>query len=143
MKFLMKIWEAPQKFLALLVRLFYKCEKTDAECITHEGREVPIKIFLWENSGGMSLSNTIFLPKKYFDVPPREWSEWQCQYCSHEFGHTLQSKKLGWLYLFVIGLPSIIWAGCFDNYRKKHNKSYYSFYTERWADRLGGVKREG
>ena len=85
----------------------------------------------------------MFLTKKYFDIPPREWSEWQQQYCAHEFGHTLQSQKLGWLYLFIIGIPSIIWAGCFEGYRKKHNISYYTFYTEQWADRLGGVKREG
>lgn len=59
----------------------------------------------------------------------------------HEYGHTRQSMFLGPLYLLVIGLPSIIWAGCFDNYRQKHNKSYYDFYTESWADKLGGVER--
>ncbi len=101
-----------------------------------------VKVYLWNNSGGMSLSNTIFLPKASFPVTLQPWKKWQKDYLLHEYGHTLQSRKLGWLYLFVIGLPSIIWAGCFDNYRKKHNKSYYSFYTERWADELGGVKRE-
>lgn len=59
----------------------------------------------------------------------------------HEYGHTRQSMLLGPLYLLVIGLPSIIWAGCFNKYRQKHNKSYYSFYTEKWADKLGGVVR--
>lgn len=59
----------------------------------------------------------------------------------HEYGHTRQSMLLGPLYLLVIGLPSIIWAGCFSEYRRKHNKSYYSFYTEKWADKLGGVVR--
>lgn len=59
----------------------------------------------------------------------------------HEYGHTRQSMLLGPLYLLVIGLPSFIWAGCFDNYRSKHNKSYYDFYTESWADKLGGVER--
>lgn len=59
---------------------------------------------------------------------------------AHEFGHCVQSMILGPLYLFVIGIPSIIWASCFDKYRLKHNKSYYSFYTEKWANKLGGVE---
>jgi len=49
----------------------------------------------------------------------------------HEHGHTIQSKILGPFYLFVIGLPSIIWAGLFNKYREKNNVSYYSLYTEK------------
>ena len=58
----------------------------------------------------------------------------------HEFGHCIQSLILGPLYLPIIGLPSLIWSCCFDKYRQKHNISYYSFYTEKWASKLGGVK---
>lgn len=58
----------------------------------------------------------------------------------HEYGHTIQSKILGPLYLLVIGLPSIIWAGLFRKYRAKHKISYYSLYTEKWANKLGGVE---
>jgi hypothetical protein len=58
----------------------------------------------------------------------------------HEFGHCIQSLILGPLFLFVIGLPSLIWCGCFEKYRQKHNISYYAFYTEKWANKLGGVK---
>lgn len=47
---------------------------------------------------------------------------------SHEFGHTWQSRVLGPLYLFIIGIPSIISAG--TNTPSGHS----SFYTERWAD---------
>lgn len=43
------------------------------------------------------------------------------------------------LYLIVIGLPSLLWAWLGDSIAP--GKSYYWFYTERWADRLGGVKR--
>lgn len=53
----------------------------------------------------------------------------------HEYGHTIQSLILGPLYLIVIGIPSSIWAATFNN---KDNKiSYYSFYTEKWANHLG------
>jgi RHS repeat-associated protein len=52
----------------------------------------------------------------------------------HEFGHNLQSPRLGPLWLPVIGIPSlshnIIWKLFGQNW------SYYSFYTERWANFL-------
>ena len=30
------------------------------------------------------------------------------QICQHEFGHTTDSQRFGWLYLLVIGLPSLL-----------------------------------
>lgn len=59
----------------------------------------------------------------------------------HEYGHSIQSLMLGPLWIFVVGIPSLIWAGCFKKYRAKHSISYYSFYTEKWADKLGKVER--
>ena len=57
----------------------------------------------------------------------------------HEYGHTVQSLLLGPLYLPVIFLPSCLWAGLPRLCRKRREKriSYFSFYTERWANRLG------
>lgn len=78
-------------------------------------------------SGGVSLGYFIFSTREYFD--------------KHEQGHQIQSFMLGPLYLIVIGLPSIIWAGFFEGYRKKNNVSYYSFYTEKWADKCSGINR--
>jgi hypothetical protein len=60
----------------------------------------------------------------------------------HEYGHTIQSLILGPFWLLVIGIPSFVWAAFFESYRKRKNKSYYSFYTERWANRLADVKEE-
>ena len=45
---------------------------------------------------------------------------------------------LGPLYLLVIGLPSFIHAA---TWKDRPGRDYYAFYTERWADRLGGVTR--
>ena len=58
---------------------------------------------------------------------------------AHEYGHTIQSLLLGPLYLFVIGIPSWLWCNLpyFRKMRKERNISYHSFYTEKWADRLG------
>ena len=57
----------------------------------------------------------------------------------HEYGHTFQSLMLGPLYMFVIGIPSMVWLrlSVFQKMRKKKKISYYSFYTEKWADKLG------
>lgn len=59
----------------------------------------------------------------------------------HEYGHTIQSLMLGPLYLIVIGIPSWLWCNVpyFRNLRKEKKISYHSFYTEKWADKLGGV----
>ena len=59
----------------------------------------------------------------------------------HEKGHRMQSMMLGPLYLIVIGLPSLIWAALHSSVRRLRTVDYFSFYTERWADRLAGVKR--
>ena len=48
---------------------------------------------------------------------------------------------LGWLYLFVIGIPSLAWAILYGTIIKPSTNGYYKFYTEKWADRLGNVER--
>ena len=55
----------------------------------------------------------------------------------HETGHVKQSQLLGPLYLLLIGIPSIIWAAVYKKIAP--NKSYYWFYTEKWANKLAQV----
>lgn len=57
----------------------------------------------------------------------------------HEYGHTIQSLILGPLYLPIVGVPSVIWLKTPRLSRRRHDaqSSYYAFYTERWANRLG------
>ena len=122
MKVLRYIWELPQNLLGLLLRVIYK--GTDSE---YEGAVVRRSLKM---QGGISLGRYIIVSR----------------YASrktvmHEYGHCIQSRRLGWLYLLVIGLPSIVWAGLYGTLIKPTMNGYYRFYTERWADRLGGVKR--
>lgn len=56
-------------------------------------------------------------------------------------GHRKQSMMLGPLYLIVIGLPSLVWSALHSSVRRLRTVDYFSFYTEKWADRLAGVKR--
>lgn len=85
--------------------------------------------------GAISLSRYIFADDQYY----------QSDMIKHEYGHTIQSKMLMPLYLPIVGIPSLLWNRLFKSYRKRKNKSYYAFYTESWANRLGGyqVKRHG
>jgi hypothetical protein len=66
-------------------------------------------------------------------------SEWNSALEKHEYGHVLQSFRLGWLYLLVVGLPSVLWAWLYT-LKLSAYFSYSWFYTESWADRLGKVK---
>ena len=116
------VWRFPQNLLGNIVRKI-----TKAECYRHYKDAT---VYSWKLGNGLSLDRYIFVPQGANE-----------EYIKHEYGHTTQSKYLGWVYLLVIGLPSLIWAGCFKSYRKKHNISYYTFYTEKWADKLGGVER--
>ena len=129
-------WELPQLILGAIVKKVCK-----AKPITTYKEAT---VYSWNLYGGMSLGKYIFVPFTAELLTPAGFfinKKYADQTIKHEYGHTVQSKYLGWLYLLVIGLPSFIWANCFMKYREKTGKSYYSFYTERWADKLGGVER--
>ena len=110
-------WQLPQNLLGLLLRTIYK--GTDSE---YEGAVVRRSLKM---QGGISLGRYVIVN----------------QFASrktvmHEYGHCRQSLYLGPLYLLVVGLPSIVRASL------GKPATYYDFYTEKWADRLGGVERK-
>ncbi|MCQ2496596.1 MAG: hypothetical protein MJ131_08395 [Lachnospiraceae bacterium] len=57
----------------------------------------------------------------------------------HEYGHALQSLALGPLFLFIIGIPSVIWAFSphFIKLRRYGRRTYLDFYPESWANSWG------
>ena len=56
----------------------------------------------------------------------------------HEYGHTIQSFIFGPLYLIVMGIPSTLWGFLPSCQKKRENgESYFSFFTERFANYLG------
>ena len=127
--FIKAIWELPQNVLGFIIKIVCRA----APYTTYKDANV----YSWNIEGGMSLGRYIFVPFKTTD--PDDYGVQQ--YIKHEYGHTMQSKYLGWFYLLVIGLPSIIWAGCFEQYRQKTGTSYDNFFTENWADKLGDVDK--
>lgn len=126
-KFLMYLWQLPQNLLGILVIIF---SKGKYEYTTEEK-----DVYSTKQSFGVSLGKYIIVNNYgYGDT------------VKHEYGHCLQSEKLGWLYLLIIGLPSAL-GNLYDriahrswNYRSRI-KWYYSQPWEAWADKLGGVTR--
>ena len=56
----------------------------------------------------------------------------------HEYGHTIQSLIFGPLYLIVMGIPSTLWGFLPDcQKRRDGGVSYFSFFTEKFANYLG------
>lgn len=128
---LLYIWQLPQNIVGLVLRLFMGADKTV------RGFRGDTTVYVSTRmSGGISLGKYIILSAYHADFD-RTQDTW-----NHEYGHTRQSRMLGPLYLFVIGIPSICWAGLYGPVIKPTRNGYYKFYPERWADKLGGVIRK-
>ena len=122
------IWQFPQILLGWLVLSFVDMNKV--ELINGK-----LMVYSSSMSGGISLGYVIILGIGCYNdgkiIDER-----------HEYGHCRQSEYLGWLYLIVIGIPSLIWCLCYNAEKRGGLKDYYKFYTEAWADKLGGVIRD-
>lgn len=118
-------WQLPQNLIGLaLVAVWRPMKKERIEGLT-VAFKVP-NIVKDTFSQGLSLGDFIFLEESCGSRAVR-----------HELGHSRQSRVLGPIYLLAIGVPSFIWAFIYSRSNKK--KAYYSFYTERWANKLGGL----
>jgi len=121
---LLYLWQLPQNIVGFLFVLVLQPEGSfefDGHALYYASRM----------RGGISLGRYIIVSDKFKDYNGRTEQ--------HEIGHAFQSLYLGPLYLLVIGLPSLLWAAWWN---RSMGVSYYSFYTEKWADRLGNVERD-
>jgi hypothetical protein len=125
------LWELPQNLLGLLVRLAVRKRILSRE--TEDGR-----ILLRVSDFGLSLGTFIFWsmadPAAVSNPADRANNR------LHELGHAMQSRRLGPLYLFVVGIPSVCRFLYARFYRRRRGKSwtrYFDGYPENWADRLG------
>lgn len=128
------IWQLPQNLLGLALIAWYKPER---KYVLDDGVEIH---YATKMHGGISLGkyalvNTCHYRKTLEETIKRDTVR-------HEaIGHTKQSRMLGWLYLPIVGLQSICWAGLYGTVVKPTTNGYYKFWTEKWADKLAGVKR--
>ena len=110
----------------------------------------PALVFCWDRRYSMGMGLFIFLGMyPYVHRPGKESGrfaddiDWirhiDRRILRHEYGHTIQSLILGPFYLPLIGLPSMIWhrSRRAREFRNRRDISYFSFFSEKWADHLG------
>lgn len=97
----------------------------------------------WSDKSSVSLGLFVFVTKEpfFYDKLKDEYTmeALSARLLVHEYGHTIQSLILGPLYLIVIGIPSTLWGFLpyYNKKRKEQGLSYFSFFTEKWANHLG------
>lgn len=132
-KALLLIWELPQNiagaFYFIIHGVFAKT------FIIDDGDS--FEMYSDKQKGGVSLGVFRVYKAEYYG----NTSQFVKLKRMHEKGHRQQSKWLGPFYLIVIGIPSLIWATLHSFCKSVSKIDYYRFYTEKWADRLGGIKR--
>lgn len=126
---LLWLWQLPQNGLGLLASLAVAAMPAGAASLRIERRPEGRVSYCLSRFGGVSLGRYLFVHRQADERLVR-----------HELGHSRQSLLLGPAYLLVIGLPSLAWALLHPTLRRiRPGVSYFSFPTERWADRLGGT----
>ncbi len=137
MKFLYIFWQWTfgilQSLLGFIIFLF----TSKSERFWFHGALVVV----WNKKSSLSLGGFIFITKDpyFYEKLKDNYTKEQLfrRLLVHEYGHTVQSLFLGFLYLPVMGIPSTVWGFCFGKKRREQNISYFSFFTEKWANRLG------
>ena len=116
------IWQLPQHLLAILYigYLVMMCKDLGVDSRYKQAIVIPCVM-----RGAVTLGCYVFVGLN---------SEYR-KTVKHELGHTIQSKILGPLYLPTVGICSGL--HCMFHNRKNN---YYDFWTERWANRLGGIE---
>ncbi len=118
LEILLYSWQLPQNLIGLLYLLYCR----DRVKVTTQGGAV----FYATNhvKGGVTLGQYVFISARNMTC--------EAIY-DHEYGHVLQSKVLGPLWIFVIAIPS--GGHCLVC----RAENYYHFYTESWANVWGGI----
>lgn len=120
-------WGIIQNTLGFLIYVFLMIRNPRRR----KGRFFNSRVVSWDLDESAGIGMFIFLGDRRLKDPTRV--------LVHEYGHTIQSCILGPLYLFVIGIPSFIWAHYprFERNRRNGKYTYSRFYPESWANKLG------
>lgn len=137
MKVLLYIWQLPQNLFALIMYAVLSIKHKKMYTTKYKG----ITYHWFDNYAvGASLGNYVLLGT---------WAMDRDDVINHEYGHTVQSKILGPLYLLTVGIIS----GCGNLIDRLHTKErgwtdeeadrwYYNQPVEKWADFCGKVQRK-
>lgn len=152
------IWQFPQTIGGFFLLMFLYITRQVTREEKFKNKRV-IRVVHTCPIGAVSFGEIIILRERWEMLSP--------QVKNHEYGHSIQSVIIGPLYLIVIGIPSLL-LNSFQAFKfkkvekellKKHGSKtwqyyteletrrtyylteYYKFYTEAWADFIGGVVR--
>lgn len=137
--FLYRLWQCTWGILQTLLGLIVFLANVKRKHYVYHGAIVTE----WSDMSSVSLGMFVFVTAEPYFYKKLEGKyskeELSSRLLVHEYGHTIQSLILGPLYLIAIGIPSTLW-GWLPNLaqtRKTEQISYFSFFTERWANSLG------
>jgi hypothetical protein len=128
------IWELPQNLLGIGALLYDRAIGYIVE-IKFERERLMIET----KRRAISLGLFVFWTRQ-----SNHWIELDERNKKHEWGHSVQSRMLGPLYLLVVGIPStmrVIYLLAYRKIKGRRWTGYFDGFPENWADRLGGVDR--
>ena len=115
--FILFIWQILQNLIGIGFWVYFKL-RGDVETIV---RNKYSRVYRSKHMvGGISLGNFAFVSN---NLAKKETA------VRHEQGHMWDSKVMGPLYLFIVGIPSIL------NAAFKFTKCYYFWFPEVWANK--------
>ena len=119
--FILFIWQILQNLIGIGFWVYFKLRGDLEVIVNNKYSKVYRSKFM---RGGISLGSFAFLSNT---LSKRETT------VRHEQGHMWDSKVMGPLYVFIVGIPSIL------NAALNFTKCYYDFYCEAWANKHAGV----
>jgi len=134
--FLLIVWQLPQTLLGFAVYCF--CRAFMSKRVLREGVVQSTSLYAFclflqsrrsARYSAFSLGIFIFV---FYDSAYPDSQRMQSvvdEVVKHEFGHSVQSMWLGWLYLIIIGIVSLTITGISSRIAKR-------CYTEKWANSL-------
>ena len=128
---LLYMCQLPQNIAGLITIAFIGASKVE------NNKYKDAAIWFTKYNIGVSLGRYIIINNRY--KGNNRYIDYNQNTIKHEYGHCIQSKILGPLYLIIIGIPSGI-HNILDRKGKTKN-DYYDYWCEKWADKLGGVVR--
>ncbi len=133
-RFFLVLWQLPQVCVGVILRFYYIYIKRSyvvgmRRCIK---RLDVVHVYHIDSKGSRRIKGLSLWPFIFIHVDIEEYKKTDVLHETlfHELGHALQSKYLGWFYLLVVGLPSVIVTSVSPNIARK-------LWFEKWANRLG------
>lgn len=131
---LLSAWELPQNLVGLSLLGIEALTGSIVE-LRFERERVMVE------SKGRAISLGLFI---FWCRRSNRWHELDERNRDHEWGHSVQSRWLGPLYLPIVGVSSsarALYALAYREVKGRRWEGYYAGFPESWADRLGGVDR--